>query len=204
MQDLFTSLFEHSSDLDVHVIVEVTSQEAASGVRRRIVTFQSNMLCPGCQGRGVVDGLFLPKGCDMCQGQGVVPYQRQLEVDIPAGVRDEARLHLPGEGLLGLFGAPRGSLNLTLRVQAGPFVQRAAAAQTPTTPAPRARPAAQAPTVQNQPNGPNAPHSGLQAGSLLGTQLGNYRLLRLLGTGGFADVYLSQHQFLNTQAAIKV
>ncbi len=34
--------------------------------------------------------------------------------------------------------------------------------------------------------------------------LGNYRLLRLLGRGGFADVYLGEHLRLGTQAAIKV
>lgn len=38
----------------------------------------------------------------------------------------------------------------------------------------------------------------------IGHQLGNYRLLRLLGQGGFADVYLGEHQYLNTKAAIKV
>ncbi|HEY4033908.1 MAG TPA: protein kinase [Ktedonobacteraceae bacterium] len=38
----------------------------------------------------------------------------------------------------------------------------------------------------------------------IGTQLGNYRLLQLLGQGGFADVYLSEHIHLHTQAAIKV
>lgn len=37
-----------------------------------------------------------------------------------------------------------------------------------------------------------------------GQQLGNYRLLHLLGRGGFADVYLGEHIHLNTLAAIKV
>ena len=40
--------------------------------------------------------------------------------------------------------------------------------------------------------------------SLVGQQLGNYRLLRPLGAGGFAEVYLGEHVYLNTQAAIKV
>ena len=35
-------------------------------------------------------------------------------------------------------------------------------------------------------------------------QLGNYRLIRLLGQGGFADVYLGEHVLLGTQAALKV
>src|SRR5215471_10842632 len=34
--------------------------------------------------------------------------------------------------------------------------------------------------------------------------LGNYRLLRLLGQGGFAQVYLGEHLRLGTQAAIKM
>lgn len=37
-----------------------------------------------------------------------------------------------------------------------------------------------------------------------GQLLGNYRLIRLLGQGGFADVYLGEHVHLNTLAAIKL
>src|SRR5579859_7363415 len=38
----------------------------------------------------------------------------------------------------------------------------------------------------------------------IGQRLGNYRLIRLLGRGGFAEVYLGEHVFLKTQAAIKL
>ncbi len=38
----------------------------------------------------------------------------------------------------------------------------------------------------------------------IGQQFGNYRLLRLLGEGGFAEVYLGEHVHLGTQAAIKI
>src|SRR6266480_4016125 len=38
----------------------------------------------------------------------------------------------------------------------------------------------------------------------VGQQLGNYRLIRLLGRGGFAEVYLAHHLYLETQAAVKV
>src|SRR5713101_3349996 len=37
-----------------------------------------------------------------------------------------------------------------------------------------------------------------------GQQLGNYRLVRLLGQGGFAEVYLGEHIHLGTEAAIKL
>src|SRR5438132_1143720 len=38
----------------------------------------------------------------------------------------------------------------------------------------------------------------------VGQQLGNYQLTRLLGEGGFAEVYLGEHIYLGTLAAIKV
>lgn len=37
-----------------------------------------------------------------------------------------------------------------------------------------------------------------------GQQLGHYRLIRQLGRGGFADVYLGEHLYLNTKVAIKI
>ncbi len=38
----------------------------------------------------------------------------------------------------------------------------------------------------------------------IGQKLGNYQIIRLLGHGGFANVYLGQHIYLQTYAAIKV
>ena len=37
----------------------------------------------------------------------------------------------------------------------------------------------------------------------VGQQLGNYVLTQFLGKGGFAEVYLGKHVYLNTNAAIK-
>src|SRR6266567_3422922 len=38
----------------------------------------------------------------------------------------------------------------------------------------------------------------------IGQQLGHYRLIRKLGSGGFADVYQAEHIYLNTPAAVKL
>src|SRR5579864_3611145 len=46
--------------------------------------------------------------------------------------------------------------------------------------------------------------SMMQRPNLVGQQFGSYKLLRLLGAGGFAEVYLGEHVDLGTQAAIKV
>jgi serine/threonine protein kinase len=38
----------------------------------------------------------------------------------------------------------------------------------------------------------------------VGLKIGNYRLVRMVGHGGFADVYRGEHVYLRTEAAIKV
>src|SRR5207244_4806632 len=38
----------------------------------------------------------------------------------------------------------------------------------------------------------------------IGQRLGHYRLIRKLGSGGFADVYQAEHIYLNTLAAVKL
>src|SRR6266436_3770162 len=38
----------------------------------------------------------------------------------------------------------------------------------------------------------------------VGQQLGNYRVLRLLGRGGFSEVYLGEHVYLKKHAALKI
>src|SRR2546421_546698 len=45
---------------------------------------------------------------------------------------------------------------------------------------------------------------GTKMADRVGQQLGNYRLVRLLGQGGFAEVYLGEHIYLGKQAAVKV
>jgi eukaryotic-like serine/threonine-protein kinase len=47
-------------------------------------------------------------------------------------------------------------------------------------------------------------HGGVSMADRVGQQLGNYRLTRLIGQGGFAEVYLGEHIYLKTLVAIKL
>src|SRR5262249_19010222 len=49
-----------------------------------------------------------------------------------------------------------------------------------------------------------SPKRGLEAPKRVGQKFGNYRLISLLGEGGFADVYLGKHIHMNTLAAVKI
>ena len=63
------------------------------------------------------------------------------------------------------------------------------------------------PEQGNTSAGANLPSSSVIESQLqdrVGQRFGNYRLSRLLGQGGFAEVYLGEHIFLDTQTAIKI
>jgi molecular chaperone DnaJ len=69
--------------------------------------------CPECNGLG----RKISKKCSECDGSGVQNKQRTLEVKIPAGVEDGARLRLAGQGEAGTNGAPAGDFYLDIRVR---------------------------------------------------------------------------------------
>jgi molecular chaperone DnaJ len=68
--------------------------------------------CPRCGGEGVT----IADPCKDCRGEGRVEKVRTLEVKIPRGVDNGARLRLVGEGEHGRRGGPRGDLYVVLAV----------------------------------------------------------------------------------------
>ena len=82
--------------------------------------FSIERTCPQCQGRGEV----ISDPCNDCSGQGRVTRERNLSVDIPAGIEDGVRIRLGGEGEAGTRGGPTGDLYIFLNIRPHEFFQR--------------------------------------------------------------------------------
>ena len=82
--------------------------------------FSIERACPTCHGRGQT----IDDPCGACAGMGRVTRERQLSVNIPAGVEDGTRIRLAGEGDAGVRGAASGDLYLFLSVKPHAFYQR--------------------------------------------------------------------------------
>ncbi|MGL4635588.1 MAG: molecular chaperone DnaJ [Beijerinckiaceae bacterium] len=82
--------------------------------------FAIERTCPTCQGRGEV----IEEGCPHCGGAGRVTRERQLSVNIPAGVEDGTRIRLSNEGEAGSRGGPSGDLYIFIGLKPHAFYQR--------------------------------------------------------------------------------
>ena len=89
-------------------------------VRRSQGFFAVESTCPRCGGAGrlVLDP------CQACHGQGQTRRERVLQVRIPAGVDDGARIRLAGEGDGGARGGPRGDLYIFISVKPHELFER--------------------------------------------------------------------------------
>ncbi len=67
-----------------------------------------------CRGTGQI----IDDPCPDCGGSGSTTQTRTINVRIPAGVRDGAKIRVPGKGTPGRYGAPAGDLFVTVHVEA--------------------------------------------------------------------------------------
>ena len=86
----------------------------AGQVRRAQGFFSITQTCRQCAGRGWT----IDTPCGKCRGSGRVQTQRELAIDIPAGVDAGSRLRVPGEGEPGENEGPRGDLYIVVDVEA--------------------------------------------------------------------------------------
>ena len=89
-------------------------------VRAQQGFFTVERTCPTCNGMGQT----IKNPCKTCHGAGRVEKERQLSVNIPAGVETGTRIRLAGEGEAGLRGGPQGDLYIFIEVKEHALFQR--------------------------------------------------------------------------------
>lgn len=82
--------------------------------------FQSSRPCSACNGSGKI----IKTPCSNCRGKGYVKVTKKLSVTIPAGIDDEQRIALRGEGNAGRNGGTAGDLIIEVRVRKHAIFER--------------------------------------------------------------------------------
>ena len=82
--------------------------------------FSIQQTCPQCHGSGKI----IPEPCGTCQGAGRVKKYKTLSVKIPAGVDQDDRIRLSGEGEAGMNGGPPGDLYVVINLKPHQVFQR--------------------------------------------------------------------------------
>ena len=86
--------------------------QGSGQVARNAGGFAFAETCPTCRGRGQV----IDDPCPSCHGSGVGTKSRTVQVRIPAGVKDGARIRVAGKGAPGERGGPSGDLFVQVHV----------------------------------------------------------------------------------------
>ena len=82
--------------------------------------FRVNRVCEACGGAGEV----IRDHCSDCRGAGRIEGRQTIDVKVPAGVDDGARLRLSGEGEAGIAGGPPGDLYVVLNIASHALFER--------------------------------------------------------------------------------
>ncbi len=75
-------------------------------------SFVNIQTCPECQGKGDVTA----NPCHRCHGSGRAKEKSKISVTVPAGVPENSRLRLKGQGNAGIDGAPSGDLYIVIEI----------------------------------------------------------------------------------------
>lgn len=82
--------------------------------------FSIQQTCPDCHGQGKM----IKDPCPACHGHGRYEDYKTLSVKIPAGIDQDDRIRLAGEGEAGVYGGPPGDLFVQAHIKPHPLFTR--------------------------------------------------------------------------------
>jgi molecular chaperone DnaJ len=82
--------------------------------------FRTRTTCHKCQGAGQI----IEEACTSCRGNGKQVQSSSIKITIPAGVDNDTRMRIAGEGEPGDQGGPRGDLYCYISVDKHPIFER--------------------------------------------------------------------------------
>lgn len=82
-------------------------------VRSILGTIMQETICHNCQGKGKI---FFQK-CKKCSGTGVTKEEKNISVNIPAGIQDGQTISIQGEGAMGSQGVASGDLYVNVHIE---------------------------------------------------------------------------------------
>ncbi len=82
-------------------------------IRTILGTIAQEVVCDRCSGKGKI---FYQK-CKKCQGEGVRKEEKNVAIEVPAGISDGQTISMRGEGEAGKFGAPSGDLFINIHIR---------------------------------------------------------------------------------------
>ena len=96
---------------DIFTDIDISVSEAINGVNKTINMLKTEV-CPKCGGKRFANGTI----CNHCKGKGEVTNYKKFTVRIPAGIRNNSKIRLAGEGEKGSNGGKCGDLYITVNI----------------------------------------------------------------------------------------
>ena len=97
---------------DIKTDITISLSESIKGTER-VLNIIHKELCPHCRGRKFINGTK----CQICSGSGVFNSTRKITVKIPAGIKNNSKLRLAGEGNPGFWGGENGNIYITVKIK---------------------------------------------------------------------------------------
>jgi molecular chaperone DnaJ len=162
----------------------------AGRVRAQQGFFTIERACTTCSGQGSV----IKSPCRTCGGAGRVRGDKTVQISIPAGISEDQRIRLSGEGEAGVRGGPAGDLFVLINIKQHKFFKREGANLHCRVPVPMTTAALggnlDVPTIEGQKSSIKIP-SGTQTGQQLRLKGKGMNIMRSESRGDmFVEIFV--------------